>query len=114
MPALPPGRRVPEAPSGGLVAKTSRSSWIPGSYASPLSKKPHAFLRLWKNKDFKAESMTKVGSLNFSQFVEGRRWWPWAREGLEEVRVFAGDEPCNGAERCRASARLYALQSVRN
>jgi hypothetical protein len=61
MPALPPGRRVPEAPSGGLVAKTSRSSWIPGSYAPPVSKKPHAFLRLWKNKDCKAESMTKVG-----------------------------------------------------
>ena len=30
-------------------------------------------------------------SLNLSQFVEGRRWWPWAREDLAEVRVFAGD-----------------------
>jgi len=33
----------------------------------------------------------KLCSLNLSQFVEGRRWWPWAREDLEEVRVFAGD-----------------------
>jgi len=53
-------------------------------------------------------------SLNFSQFVEGRRWCPWARAGLEEVRVFAGDEPCNGEERCRALARFYALQSTIN
>jgi hypothetical protein len=45
------------------VAKTSRSSWMPGSYAPPLSKKHHSLLRLWKNKDFKMESMTKVGSL---------------------------------------------------
>src|SRR4030095_98067 len=32
-------------------------------------------------------------SLNFWQCVERRRWCPWAREGLEEARVFAGDEP---------------------
>jgi hypothetical protein len=61
MPALPPGRRVPEAPAGGLVAKTSRSSWMPESSAPPVSKKPHALLRLLKNKNFKAESMAKVG-----------------------------------------------------
>jgi len=35
--------------------------------------------------------LRKFCSLNFSQFVEGRRWRPWAREDLEEVRVFAGD-----------------------
>jgi hypothetical protein len=27
-----------------------------------------------------------------------------AREGLEEARVVAGDEPCNGEERRHASA----------
>jgi hypothetical protein len=53
-------------------------------------------------------------SLNFSQFVADRRWWPWAREGLEEARGFAGDEPCHGEEICRASARFYALQRVIN
>ncbi|MFL5588926.1 MAG: hypothetical protein ACJ8DI_14915 [Ktedonobacteraceae bacterium] len=53
-------------------------------------------------------------SLNFSQFVAGRRWWPWAREGLEEARGFAGDEPCYGEEIRRASARFYALQRVIN
>ena len=35
-------------------------------------------------------------------------------EGLEEARVFAGDEPCNGEEKHRASARFDALQSVIN
>jgi hypothetical protein len=54
----------------------------------------------------------KPPALNFEQFVEGRRWWPWAREGLEEARVVAGDEPCNGEERRRASVRFDALQSV--
>jgi len=38
-----------------------RSYWIPGSYAPSLSKKHHSFLRLLKNKGFKAESMTQVG-----------------------------------------------------
>ena len=33
----------------------------------------------------------QLQSLNLSQFVEGRIWWPRAREGLEGVRVFAGD-----------------------
>jgi hypothetical protein len=50
------------------------------------------------------------GPLNFSQFVEGRRWWPWAREGLKEAHVFAGDEPCTGKETYRASARFYATK----
>jgi hypothetical protein len=35
-------------------------------------------------------------------------------EGLEEARVFAGDEPCNGEEKRHASARFDALQSVIN
>jgi hypothetical protein len=52
--------------------------------------------------------------LNFSQFVEGRRWWPWARKGLEAARVFAGAEPCHGEEIRHASARFYALQTARN
>ena len=55
-----------------------------------------------------------VGSLNLSQFVEGRRWWPWAREGHEAAYVFAGDEPGTGEEISRASARFDALQTVIN
>src|SRR4030095_883285 len=51
---------------------------------------------------------------NFEQFVEGRRWWPWAREALSEAYVFAGDAPCTGEEIYRASARFYALQTPRN
>ena len=46
--------------------------------------------------------------------VEGRRWWPRAREGIEEARVFAGDEPCHREETRRAAARLYTLQNVIN
>ena len=53
-------------------------------------------------------------SLNLSQFVEGRKWWPWAREGLEEARVCAGHKPCIGEEIRRIPARLYALQGVRH
>src|SRR6266568_1313674 len=56
----------------------------------------------------------KPGTLNFSQCVEGRRWWPGAREGLAEARVCAGDAPCNGEERRRTSTRCDARQSVRN
>ena len=51
-------------------------------------------------------------SLNFEPCVEGRRWYPWAREGLEATRVVAGDEPRNGAEIRRISARFDARQSV--
>jgi len=54
----------------------------------------------------------KPRTLNLSQFVEGRRGWPWAREGREEAHVFAGDEPCTAEEICRASARFDALQNV--
>src|SRR6266581_5056006 len=53
-------------------------------------------------------------SLNFSQCVEGRRWGPWARAGIEAARVVAGTEPCHGEELHRAAARFYARQSVRN
>jgi predicted Zn-ribbon and HTH transcriptional regulator len=56
----------------------------------------------------------KAESLNLSQFVEGRRWWPWAREDLAEVRVFAGDGLCNGEKMVSFSASVYALQSVIN
>jgi hypothetical protein len=50
----------------------------------------------------------------FQQFVEGRKWRPWAREGREAAYVFAGDEPCTREEICRASARFDALQTVIN
>ena len=56
----------------------------------------------------------KGGPLNFSQFVEGRGWWPWTREGLKEAYVLAGDEPCAGEETYRAPTRFYALQNVIN
>jgi len=56
----------------------------------------------------------KIAPLNLSQFVEGRRWWSWAREDLEEVRVFAGDGLCNGEKMVSFSASVYALQSVIN
>src|SRR5215831_5025589 len=59
-------------------------------------------------------SLITSSSLNFSQFVEGRRWWPWAREGLKEAHVFAGDEPCTGEETSRAAARFDARQNVIN
>jgi hypothetical protein len=58
--------------------------------------------------------VNKWKPFNFSQFVEGRRWCPWAREGIEEARVFAGDEACNGEESHRTPARFYALQSAIN
>jgi uncharacterized repeat protein (TIGR03833 family) len=35
-----------------------------------------------------------------------------SRKGIEEARVFADDEPCNGEEIRHAAARLYARQSV--
>jgi hypothetical protein len=41
-------------------ANNLRSYWIPGSYAPALSEKCNSFLRLWKNKGFKEERMTKV------------------------------------------------------
>ena len=50
----------------------------------------------------------EIRTLNFSPCVEGRRWWPWVREGLEETRVWAGDAPCHGEESRRASARRDA------
>jgi hypothetical protein len=54
----------------------------------------------------------KPRPLNFSQFVEGRRWGPWVREGLEDADVVAGGEPCIGEAIHRASARFYALQTL--
>jgi hypothetical protein len=58
-----------------------------------------------------AQGGRKFSSLNFSQFVEGRRWYLWAQEGLEEARVFAGDESGHRQEIHCAPARCYALQS---
>ena len=57
---------------------------------------------------------TLLVSLNFSQFVEGRQWSPQAREGLEGVRVFAGDGLGNGEKMVSFSASVYGLQSVIN
>jgi hypothetical protein len=45
---------------------------------------------------------------------EGRWWCPWAREGLEEAGVCAGDAPYHGEETRHAPTRWYALQSARN
>ena len=59
-------------------------------------------------------SLTKPSSLNFSQFVEGRRWCQWTREGIKEARVFAGDAPCHGTKIPRACARSDARQKMRN
>jgi len=56
----------------------------------------------------------QTGSLNFSQAVESRRWCQWARGGVEEARVFAGDQSCHGEEIRRTSARVDALQSLIN
>ena len=48
----------------------------------------------------------------FWQCVEGQRWGPWAREGLEEARVFTGDEPCHREGLHCAPARFDTLQRV--
>jgi hypothetical protein len=53
-------------------------------------------------------------SLNFSQLVESRRWGACLRGGHDEARLFACDELENGEAIGRASARFYALQSVRH
>jgi len=52
--------------------------------------------------------------LHFLQLGESRRLWPWVREGLEETRICAGDEPCHNEERRHASTQWYARQTVRN
>jgi hypothetical protein len=39
----------------------NRSYWILGSCAPALSEKRNSFLRLWKDKGFKEERMTKAG-----------------------------------------------------
>src|SRR5262245_26973962 len=56
----------------------------------------------------------EASSRRFSQFVAGQRWWPRARVGRQAAYVFAGDELCTGEETGRASARLYARQTVIN
>ena len=56
----------------------------------------------------------KIFSLHFSQCVEGRTWGPWARGGIEEARVFAGDQLCNGEEIRHVPARFDARQSLIN
>ena len=45
----------------GPVAINGRSSWIPGSYAPAWAEKHNSFVKLFKKKGFKEESMTKVG-----------------------------------------------------
>src|SRR5262245_48189621 len=76
-----------------------------GCFARALVSSPHACGPQSSNR------CVVSGSLNFSQFVEGRRWWPWAREGREAAYVFAGDEPCTGEEIGCASASIDELQT---
>jgi hypothetical protein len=64
--------------------------------------------------DCGAPRKVKGYPLNVEQFGEGRRWCPWARGGLKEAHVFAGDQPCNGEETHPVRARFDALQQVRN
>src|SRR5713101_1599890 len=53
-------------------------------------------------------------SIKVWQFVEGRRWCPWAGGGFEKARVCAGDQSCHGEERRCASARCDARQRLIN
>jgi hypothetical protein len=89
-----------------------------GAYAPTVARTSACLLHpshpYWGSRRKPFRLQPKLASLNFSQCVEGRRWGPEAREGLEEARVFVGDEPCNGEQRHRTSARCDALQSVRN
>src|SRR5215467_15143628 len=55
-----PNFRILHIPSDLVI--NQRSYWIPGSYAPMLSEKHSSFLRLLKNKGFKEERMTKIGS----------------------------------------------------
>jgi len=57
-------------------------------------------------------TLQQCSSRNFSPFVEGRSWRTCARGGMVAARLFSCDWLANGAERRRASARLYARQSV--
>src|SRR5262249_8957265 len=51
----------PKRNSPSTWGSSSRSYWIPGSYAPVLSEKGNAFSGLLKNKGFKEERKTKVG-----------------------------------------------------
>ncbi len=64
--------------------------------------------------DCGAPRKVKGYPLNLEQFGVGRRWCPWARGGLKEAHVFAGDQPCNGEETHHVLASFDALQKVRN
>src|SRR5436309_8591613 len=95
--------------------------WICGVKLKPkaVNKPLHHFIVHGLDKPGSSATVSKMPSfqplsLNFSQFVEGRRWCPWAREGLEKARVFASDEPCNSEEIHRTSARFDALQTAIN
>jgi hypothetical protein len=52
--------------------------------------------------------------LDFYQFIEGRRWWTYARQGIEETRLSTGDGLGNGEEIRSASASVDTRQSVIN
>ena len=93
--------------------KVSRTSWRIGQQY-PLLHKPHAANPSENTWLPHGVPLQKRSSLNFSQFVEGRRWWPWAREGREAAYVFAGDEPCTGEKIGRASARFDVRQTPIN
>jgi hypothetical protein len=102
---LPRGRRAEHAAYVPRVGSATKQ----GSSTTPLT-----CIELSLSTGGPREAVGYYTSLNLSQFVEGRRWWPWAREGREEAHVFTGDEPCTGEERHRVSARFDALQNVIN
>jgi len=72
------------------------SYWIPGSYASMLSKNRHSFLSPLKNKGFKEEIMTKIGFYDILK--------PTTPESNKSLDVNAGrflrmPMPCRPVER---------------
>jgi RHS repeat-associated protein len=107
----------PNAIASSLVSNVSsnvgRSYWIPGSYAPLLSKKQYSFLRLLKNKGFKAESMTKVGlnAIGTSTTLESNKSHfcliaPLWEETISRLQT--GPSPADGD---RVSATTYVLAS---
>ena len=60
------------------------------------------------------QALPTFGSRPVSQCREARRGCPWAREGLEEACGCAGEAPCPGEERRRATTSLSARQRRRH
>ena len=72
----------------------SRSYWIPGAYAPPLSEKHNLFLRLLQKKGFKEENMTKVRlyAIGQSTPLESNKSHPYnpGSRGLTVLGAFLG------------------------